>query len=151
MYDGTFPAHDMEPSAPMIVIHQAREEDLPAMNRLMQASHAYDGVYRRILDGYSLTPEKIARDHPVLADRHGDVLGFYSLITGGEPELDLMFVANDAQGIGLGTCLFRHMRAEAERLGLTSIRIVSHPPSLSFYKRMGAIRIGTKPPTGRVT
>ncbi len=121
------------------------------MNRLMHASRAYAGVYRRILDGYALTPEQIARDHVVVADRDGHVLGFYSLITGSKPELDLMFVADDAQGTGMGACLLRHMGKEAERLGIVSVRIVSHPPSAGFYERMGAIRIGTKPPSGRVT
>lgn len=121
------------------------------MNRLMQASRAYEGEYRRILDGYAVTPEQIARDHVVLAEGDGHVLGFYSLITDGEPELDLMFVADAAQGMGLGARLFRHMRAQAARLGIGSVRIVSHPPAAGFYERMGAVQVGIKPPSGRVT
>ena len=121
------------------------------MNRLMQASRAYQGEYRRMLDGYVITADQIVRDHVVLADRDGEVLGFYSLIARGEPELDLMFVADAAQGMGLGAGLFRHMRAEAQRLGLASVWIVSHPPSAGFYERMGAVRVGTRPACGRVT
>lgn len=55
------------------------------------------------------------RDHAFLAECDGEVIGFDSLITGGEPELDLMFMVDAAQGLGLGAQLFRHMQAEAER------------------------------------
>lgn len=134
-----------------IVLRQAQEADLPAMNRLMQASRAYEGEYRRILDGYAVTPEQIARDHVVLAECDRQVLGFYSLITNSEPELDLMFVADATQGMGLGARLFRHMRTQAARLGIGSVKIVSHPPSVGFYERMGAIRTGTKLPSRRIT
>jgi GNAT superfamily N-acetyltransferase len=134
-----------------IVLHRAREADLPALNRLMQASRAYEGEYRRMLDGYIIAADQIARDHVVLADRDGEVLGFYSLITGREPELDLMFVTDGAQGTGLGARLFRHMQAEAARLDLSSVRIVSHPPAAGFYERMGAVRVGTRPGGGRIT
>ncbi len=151
MRDDVFLKRGAGTRACRIVFRCAREVDLPALNRLMQASPAYEAEYRRMLDGYVITAEQIARDHIVLADRDGEVLGFYSLITGGEPELDLMFVADAAQGKGLGARLFRHMQAEAARLGLSSLRIVSHPPAVGFYERMGAVRVGTMPACSRAT
>ncbi len=60
-------------------------------------------------------------------------------------ELDLFFVADDAQGRGVGDRLIAHMPAEARRRGLASVRVVSHPPALPFYLRMGARRTGTIP------
>ncbi|WP_457518213.1 GNAT family N-acetyltransferase [Streptomyces sp. TE33382] len=72
----------------------------------------------------------------------GRVLGFYSLILS-PPELDLMFVADDAQGLGIGRLLVGHLRDEARRAGLSRVRIVSHPPSEGFYRSVGAERVGT--------
>lgn len=151
MPDDAFLARSAGASPREVVFRRAQEMDLSATNRLMQASRAYEGEYRSILDGYVITADQIARDHVVLAEHDSEVLGFYSLITGGEPELDLMFMADTAQCQGLGAGLFRHMQAEAARLGLTSVRIVSHPPSAGFYENMGARRIGMRPTSGRIT
>jgi len=135
----------------MIMLRAASVTDLPALNCLMQASSAYTGRYRSILEEYRITENQILTDHVVLAEQDGEVLGFYSLIAHGEPELDLFFVADDAQGQGLGARLFDHMQRQALRFGISAITIVSHPPSVGFYERMGAVRVGTKPPSGRVT
>jgi GNAT superfamily N-acetyltransferase len=117
----------------------------------MHASGAYRGRYAPMLDGYAVTPDQIERDLVVVAERAGEVAGFYSLIVEGEPELDLMFVADAAQGLGIGERLFGHMRQAAMDLGLDAVKIVSNPPAEGFYRRMGAERIGTKRPKGRIT
>jgi len=135
-----------------INIRRASAADAPALTDLMQASSAYQGEYARILDGYRVTPEQISRDLIFLAEESGRLLGFYSLMLGEEPELDLMFVADNTQGLGLGRQLFEHMRVEARERGIPVVKIVSHPPSVDFYRRMGAELIGAKPPSGtRVT
>lgn len=135
----------------MVALRRAGAADLPALNALMHASSAYDGAYRAMLDGYAVTKAQVARDHVVLAEEAGAVLGFYSLIVEGEPELDLMFVSDAAQGRGLGERLFEDMRATARRLGFPSVKIVSHPPAESFYRRMGAQVVGATEPAGAVT
>jgi GNAT superfamily N-acetyltransferase len=86
-----------------------------------------------------------------VAEAGSEILGFYSLIVGDEPEIDLMFVSDAAQGKGAGRALFEHMRAIARDEGIHSVLIVSHPPSVGFYERMGAVRIGEKPPSGRIS
>lgn len=134
-----------------VVLRPGRAADAPALNALIQASGAYQGDYAPMLQGYAVTAEQIGRDLFTLAEGGGEVLGFYSLIVEGEPELDLMFVADAAQGTGLGARLFRHMAAEARRLGIEAVKIVANPPAEGFYRRMGAERIGTKLPKGRVT
>ncbi|MEG3152627.1 GNAT family N-acetyltransferase [Sphingomonas sp. ZT3P38] len=115
----------------------------------MHASAAYGGVYASILEGYAVSPAQVANDLFHVAEHNGSIAGFYSLTLGGEPELDLMFVTDPAQGSGLGAMLFRHMRIEARRRGIAAVRIVSHPPSVGFYQKMGATIIGTSPPTPR--
>lgn len=134
-----------------IRIRRAIAEDAPALSALMHASAAYQGAYAAILHGYAVTPEQIARDRIFLAERGAEILGFYSLTgAGAEPELDLMFVADAAQGSGVGARLFAHMRDTARALGIARVKIVSHPPAEAFYVRMGATRVDIAAPSGRV-
>lgn len=135
----------------MITIRPAVPDDAEALTDLMHGSAAYRGKYASILDGYEIVPSQIEQDVFHVAEREGSLCGFYSLTLNGEPELDLMFIANDLQGSGLGSMLFRHMIEEARRRGIASIRIVSHPPSVGFYEAMGAVVVGTKPPTIKAT
>jgi len=130
-------------------IRRAAAGDAAALTRMMHESAAYAGTYARILDGYAVTPDQIARDHVFVAEEDA-VLGFYSLMLEPEPELDLLFVADHAQGRGIGRLLMDHLRATAAGLGISSIRIVSHPPALGFYEASGAVRIGAKPASGKV-
>jgi N-acetylglutamate synthase-like GNAT family acetyltransferase len=132
-------------------IRRATAADLPALDALMRSVSAYHGDYAPMLDGYAMTPEQVDRDMVFVAEADGPPLGFYSLVIEGEPELDLMFVADATQGSGLGARLFRHMAEQARALGLDAVKIVSNPPAEGFYRRMGADRVGTKRPKGRVT
>ncbi|MFJ9212081.1 GNAT family N-acetyltransferase [Streptomyces sp. NPDC102264] len=70
------------------------------------------------------------------------LLGFYALVLD-PPELDLMFVADVAQGLGIGRRLVEHMTDEARGAGLDAVRVVSHPPAEGFYRSVGARRTGT--------
>jgi N-acetylglutamate synthase-like GNAT family acetyltransferase len=134
-----------------LVIRRASVSDAAALTQLMHTSSAYKGDYARILEGYGVTPEQIADDAVYLAERAGRLVGFYSLIPGASPELDLMFVTDTMQGTGVGRRLFEHMQAKAAELGITNVKIVSHPPAVDFYQRMGAVRVGAKSPSSRIT
>ncbi|MCP1470432.1 GNAT superfamily N-acetyltransferase [Sphingobium sp. OAS761] len=131
-----------------LTFRRASPDDAPALTALMHSSAAYQGDYARILDGYAVTPTQIATDIVMLVEAEGVTVGFYSLVTGVDSELDLMFVADTAQGIGLGRRLFDHMRQVAAERGIAAIKIVSHPPSVGFYLRMGAKAVGMKPAEG---
>ena len=131
----------------LLPIRRATPGDAQALTNLMHASAAYAGNYASILNGYAITSEQIDKDIIYLAERDGLLAGFYSLTLESEPELDLMFIADNAQGIGLGALLFRHMRAEAKSRNIREVKIVSHPPAVGFYQKMGATIVGTKLPT----
>jgi len=133
-----------------MIIRRATAADHGAINEIVQGSSAYQGAYRPMLDGYEVTERQIVGEETWLAE-DGDVLGFYSFVLGDQPELDLMFVADAAQGRGVGRVLFDHMRALAKARGAGSVKIVSHPPALNFYRRMGAIEVGLAYPVGNVT
>nr|WP_085983608.1 GNAT family N-acetyltransferase [Saccharothrix espanaensis] len=110
----------------------------------MHGCSAYSGEYASILHDFRVTAEHV-RAHPTfLAGAAGEVLGFYSLIT--DPaELDMLFVADRAQGAGLGARLVGHLLEQARARGLTTVKVVSHPPAEGFYRRMGARRVGVVP------
>ncbi|NYI06769.1 GNAT family N-acetyltransferase [Allostreptomyces psammosilenae] len=130
------------------VIERAGRRSAGAITELIHASSAYQGRYASSIAGYRVTPGYVAR-HLVFraADAGGRLLGFYALVA--DPpeaaELDLLFVADHAQGRGLGRRLVDHMLGQARLAGLPGVRVVSHPPAESFYRRTGARRVGTLP------
>lgn len=124
-------------------IRRAVARDAKRLTRLVTASRAYDGPYAPMVQGYRVGPDYIEA-HRVFAAVGADerVLGFYSLIVS-PPELDLMFVGDEVQGLGIGRLLIGHLRDEARRAGLSDVRVVSHPPAEGFYRSVGAERTGT--------
>ncbi|MFD4660015.1 GNAT family N-acetyltransferase [Kitasatospora sp. NPDC058444] len=128
-------------------IRHADETDADRLTALMQASSAYRGAYFAMIDGYRVRPDYIARYLVRMAVDTADdrVLGFYGMIR--EPaELDLMFVADEAQGLGVGRQLIADMLDRAREDGIASVKVVSHPPAERFYLKVGAVRTGTRPP-----
>ncbi|MEV7106425.1 GNAT family N-acetyltransferase [Streptomyces atroolivaceus] len=124
-------------------IRRAVARDAKRLTRLVTASRAYEGPYAPMVAGYKIGPDYIeAHGVHVAVDAEGRVLGFYALLLS-PPELDLMFVADHAQGRGIGRLLIGHLREEARRAGLAHVRVVAHPPAEGFYRSMGAERTGT--------
>jgi N-acetylglutamate synthase-like GNAT family acetyltransferase len=136
----------------LVTIRRATSDDARSVNALMQASRAYSGQYRSILDGYEITSLQIERDQMYVAVEGARVRGFYSLIVNAtNPELDLLFVSDDAQGRGIGLNFITHLKQLASSLGIGAIKIVSHPPTLGFSLRIGAQLVETVPPSGKVS
>ncbi|MFD7067776.1 GNAT family N-acetyltransferase [Streptomyces sp. NPDC059913] len=125
-------------------IRRATARDAKALTRLVRRSGAYEGRYAAMVAGYRVGPDYIEAHRVFVAERPGaaGVLGFYALVLE-PPELDLMFVADEAQGLGIGRLLIGHLREEAGRAGVTGVRVVSHPPAEGFYRSVGARRTGT--------
>ncbi|MGW4163876.1 N-acetyltransferase family protein [Streptomyces sp. NPDC004788] len=133
-----------------ITLRRATAADSKRLSRLVRTSSAYAGEYAAMVDGYQVGGSYIEH-HPVYVavDAEGRVLGFYALLLD-EAELDLAFVADEAQGLGIGRMLMAHMAAQGRAAGLDSIRVVAHPPAEEFYVRTGARRTGTVQPAGRI-
>ncbi|TGN85030.1 GNAT family N-acetyltransferase [Streptomyces griseoluteus] len=129
-----------------ITIRRAVARDAKRLTRLVRGSSAYEGKYASAVAGYRVGPDYIEAHRvfvAVGADEQGSrVLGFYSLVLT-PPELDLLFVADEAQGRGIGRLLVTHMRSEARAAGPDRVKVVSHPPAADFYPRVGAVRTGT--------
>jgi GNAT superfamily N-acetyltransferase len=132
-----------------MLIRRARVRDGKRLTRLVQGSRAYEGHFAAMVAGYRVGPDYIEAHRVFVAVEDGPeeagggwVLGFYALVVEAA-ELDLMFVADEAQGRGIGRLLVEHMKGEAREAGLDAVRIVSHPPSEGFYRSVGALRTGT--------
>lgn len=124
-------------------VRRAVARDARRLTRLVTTSGAYEGPYAPMVQGYKVGPDYIeAHDVHVAVDDDGLVLGFYALVLS-PPELDLMFVADAAQGRGIGRLLVGHLLGQARRAGLTAVRVVAHPPAEGFYRSVGAERTGT--------
>ncbi len=132
------------PHRPDLLVRRATARDARRLTRLVRTSRAYEGPYAPMVAGYRVGPDYIEAHRVFVAAGRDDdrVLGFYALILQ-PPELDLMFVADEAQGLGVGRLLVGHLREEAGRAGLTGVRIVSHPPAEGFYRAVGAEPAGT--------
>ncbi|AXL93060.1 GNAT family N-acetyltransferase [Streptomyces sp. CB09001] len=134
------------PADPPVTIRRAVARDAKRLTRLVRGSGAYAGQYAAAVAGYRVGPDYIEAHRVFVAvgadDQGGRVLGFYSLVLA-PPELDLLFVADEAQGRGIGRLLVAHMRSEARAAGLDRVKVVSHLPAEGFYHRAGAVRTGT--------
>ena len=113
-----------------IEIHRATTTHAGALTALMHASSAYQGDYASILEGYEVTPGYIEANPTFIATADGEILGFYALVN---DELDILFVADGAQGLGLGARLVNHIARRSPRTRNPQHRVVSHPPALPFY------------------
>ncbi|MEU0075585.1 GNAT family N-acetyltransferase [Streptomyces sp. NPDC006332] len=129
-----------------VTVRRAVVRDAKRLTRLVRGSRAYEGPYAPMVADYRVGPDYI-ETHRVFAavtdhEQESRVLGFYSLVLA-PAELDLLFVADQAQGRGIGRLLVAHMQSEARAAGLDRVRVVSHPPAEGFYRGVGAERTGT--------
>ncbi|MFB7372168.1 GNAT family N-acetyltransferase [Streptomyces sp. NPDC056222] len=131
-------------------LRRATADDSRRLTQLVRKSRAYRGDYAAMVDGYVVGGSYIEH-HPVFVavDERDRVLGFYALLLD-EAELDLAFVADEAQGRGVGRLLMEHMIGQARAAGLSTVRVVAHPPAEEFYLRTGARRTGIVEPTGHI-
>ncbi|OQR60367.1 GNAT family N-acetyltransferase [Streptomyces maremycinicus] len=134
------------PTSGRITVRRAVARDARRLTRLVRGSRAYEGQYAAMVADYRVGPDYIETHRVFVAvaddEHHRPVLGFYSLVLS-PPELDLLFVADDAQGRGIGRLLVAHMKSEASAAGLDRVLVVSHPPAEGFYRAEGAVRTGT--------
>ncbi|MFG2224817.1 GNAT family N-acetyltransferase [Streptomyces sp. NPDC048644] len=135
-------------------IRRATGRDAKRLTRMVRSSRAYEGPHAAMVAGYRVGPDYIEAHEVYVAVEGGGeasganggvgerVVGFYALVLE-PPELDLMFVADEVQGAGIGRLLIAHMREVARSAGIESVRVVSHPPAEGFYRSVGARRTGT--------
>jgi GNAT superfamily N-acetyltransferase len=91
--------------------------------------------------------------HPCYcAVRDAEILGFYALSGSGEEhELEHMWVDPEFVRSGVGAMLLAHAAQTVAARGGSVLTIASDPNAEGFYRRMGAVPIGSVPsrPEGR--
>ena len=94
-------------------------------------------------DDLTISPEFVSANQVFVAEREGDLLGFYALVIKDEKtELDHMWVAPAHIGSGVGKELFIHAMQTAAHQSIDSVEIESDPNAAGFYRKMGAHQIG---------
>jgi GNAT superfamily N-acetyltransferase len=132
-------------------IRPARPADAARLTEIALAAKAVWGYpasfMARCRAALAVEPAEIVRRGFHLAEAaDGRILGFY----GFEPEpggigLSHLFIAPEVIGQGIGRALWGHAVAEARRLGLPRLIVVSDPNAAGFYLRMGAEPAGAPP------
>ncbi|TDD69702.1 N-acetyltransferase [Jiangella aurantiaca] len=139
-----------------VEIAPATIAETQALTAMVRTSSAYSGDYRVMVANQTIDAAYIGRHLTRVAHgSYGELLGFATLqVPGrggpGEGEVDFMFVADDAQGRGIGRLMMDDLRAEAAKLGLHRLHVVSHPPSAGFYRSCGFRDAGIIEPYGRI-
>lgn len=92
------------------------------------------------------TPERLAELTVFVAESGGRPIAWSSLVEKGERAwLEDLWVDPGWIGKGVGSALFRHTAAHAQRLGAVGLDWEAEPNALGFYEKMGAriLRDGT--------
>jgi len=93
----------------------------------------------------TITPEFISQNPTFLAELNGQIIGFHALIEKDESwNLEHLWILPAQMGHGFGRRLFAHAAAYAAERGALSLTIEADPNAEPFYRRMGAIRDGTR-------
>jgi GNAT superfamily N-acetyltransferase len=131
-----------------MTIVRARPADVEALTEIAHAAKRHWGypetwiaAWRDIL---MMRAEFITANVAYVAVENQRPVGFYVLTTETDGlHLDHLWILPSSMGRGIGRALFQHAAAEANRLGFRSMKIEADPNAEPFYKRMGAVRVGT--------
>src|SRR5437588_5288047 len=130
-------------------IVRAKPEDADALTKIAFAAKRQWGYPERWIQGWreilTMRPEFITENVAYCAIEENQAVGFYVLTTEDDGlHLDQLWIVPAAMGRGIGGALFQHATAQARDLGFASIKFEADPNAAGFYKRMGAVRVGTR-------
>ena len=92
----------------------------------------------------TVTPQYIETRPTYVLEQDGQLLGMCSLkeLTPEEVDLDMLFVAPSAIGLGVGRQLVEHVKGIAAASGYRTILVESDPNAAGFYEKMGGRLVG---------
>jgi N-acetylglutamate synthase-like GNAT family acetyltransferase len=130
-----------------VKIRKATIEDAAALTTIAHDAKRHWGYPEHWIkhwqDDLTISPEFVAANQVYVAEREGDLLGFYALIIRKEKaELDHLWVAPAHIGSGVGKELFLHAMQTAAGQSISEVEILSDPNAEGFYRKMGAHQIG---------
>ncbi|WP_309246816.1 GNAT family N-acetyltransferase [Streptomyces somaliensis] len=138
-----------------VSVRAGRPEEAAELSALALRSKAhwgYDDAYlAACADELRLTPADTARRRVRVAEAGGRIVGV--AVLDGEPpraDLGMLFVDPPSIGHGVGRLLYRHVLAEAGRIGCERVTVAADPHAEPFYLAMGARRVDPVPSPGRL-
>lgn len=122
-------------------------DDLHRLCMRSKAYWGYDAAFMALCAPVlCLSPHAVAAGLAVVAEKEGVALGVGQVrVDGPEADLDLMFVAPEAMGLGIGRRLFRALCERARAAGARRLDFLADPGARPFYERMGALYLGDAP------
>ena len=133
-----------------VVMRPGLDREASLLSDLALRSKGHWGYDQAFLDAcraeLTLAPEEVEIKRVTVAERDGQVVGFYAL-AGDSPEGTLadLFVEPDHIGTGVGRALWEHAIGAARTLGFERLTLQADPGAEPFYLAMGARRIGSVP------
>src|ERR1044072_1357259 len=130
-----------------LIIRKAAATDAATLTRIAVDAKKHWGYPEHWIahwqDDLTISPDFVAANQVYVAERDGDLMGFYALVVnGGKAELDHMWVAPAHIGSGVGKELFIHAMQTAAGQSNEAAEIVSDPNAAGFYRKMGAHQVG---------
>ena len=129
-------------------IVRATPEDADALTAIAHAAKRHWGYPETWIaawqDILTMKPEFLAANIAYRAVEEERTAGFYVLTTEADClHLDHLWVLPPDTRRGIGSALFTHAVAQAKERGYDLIKIEADPNAEGFYRRMGAMRVGS--------
>jgi uncharacterized membrane protein YphA (DoxX/SURF4 family)/predicted N-acetyltransferase YhbS len=133
-------------------LRPARPEEAPALSALAQRSKAhwgYDAAFlERVAAELTIGATDIEQDVVRVAELDGAVVGWSRAHLVEEPaRLVDLWVEPTAIGRGIGRLLWDRAVEEARVAGRQALEVEADPNAEGFYRRMGAVRVGSRAST----
>ncbi|GLY64110.1 GNAT family N-acetyltransferase [Amycolatopsis taiwanensis] len=133
-----------------MLLRAARPDEATVLSELALRSKAHWGYDDAFLEAcraeLTLRPADLAEQRATVAQVGDRVVGFYTLAgQAPEGELACLFVEPGHIGTGVGRRLWQHAVDTARALDFERFTLDADPFAETFYRKMGAVRIGVTP------
>jgi len=128
-------------------IRRARPDDAATLSEIARMAKAYWGYPETWLKQWgeqlTITPEFIVANETFVVMAGNRLVAFHALLQRlTEIRLEHLWVLPEQMGRGIGRELFAHAVERARALGATSLTIEADSNAETFYRHMGAVKIG---------
>ncbi|SFM27421.1 GNAT family N-acetyltransferase [Pelosinus propionicus] len=135
--------HDLE-------IRKAVADDSKVLTQISFMSKRYwnypEQYFEIWKDELTITPSYIQNNIVYLAERDGQVLGYFSLVQVDEGFwLEHIFIMPKCIGKGIGSKLIATLKSKCKELKIDKVNILSDPNAKGFYDKLGACYLGESP------
>ncbi|HVF70383.1 MAG TPA: GNAT family N-acetyltransferase [Chthoniobacterales bacterium] len=132
----------------MIEIVRATADDAERLTEIAYAAKRHWGYAETWIESWrdtlTIKPEFLEANIAFCASESGRIVGFYVLIEASDKlSIEHLWVEPASIRHGIGRALFQHAVEQAQQAGFDSLKIESDPNAEGFYRKMGAVRVGT--------